>query len=59
MTVLCKAVNTKGVTFEGGSRRGVLGGAGRETREGVHEEVQDEVGEKDAVEKTTPKSDKM
>ena len=25
----------------------------------VHEQVQDEVGEKEAVEKTTPKNDKM
>ena len=58
MTVLCKAVNTKGVTFEGGSRRRSEGGPAEEPVS-VHEQVQDEVGEKDAVEKTTPKSDKM
>ena len=56
MTVLCEAVNKKGVTFEGGSRR-EFEGSHQRTQEGVHEEVQDEVREKDAVEKTTPKSD--
>ena len=44
--------------MEGGSRRRSKGGAA-ERHKKAPQEVQDEVGEKDAVEKTTPKSDKM
>ena len=49
VAVLCRAVNKKWVTFEGGVQEGVWGGSERETQEGVHKQVQDEVREKDAV----------
>ena len=49
MAVLCKAINKKWVTFEGGVQEGVGRWSERETREIVHKQVQDEVREKDAV----------
>ena len=49
MAVLCKAVNKKWVTFEGGVQKEVRRGSERETQDGVHKQVQDEVREKDAV----------
>jgi hypothetical protein len=49
VAVLCRAVNKKWVTFEGGVQERVWRGSERETQEGVHKQVQDEVREKDAV----------
>ena len=55
----CVRLSTQKGSLSRGGPEGGPRGASWETREGVHEEVQDEVGQKDAVEKTTPKSDKM
>ena len=53
----CVRLSTrKGSLLEGGPGEGPRG-ASRQSREGVREEVRDEVQERDAVEKTTPKSD--
>ena len=54
----CVRLSTQKGSLSRGGPGGDPKGASCETQEGMHEEVQDEVREKDAVEKTTSKSDK-
>ena len=51
VAVLCRAVNKKRVTFEGGVQERIFRGSERGTQEGVHNQVQDEIRENDIVRK--------